>query len=183
MDVFEARDINLYAELCEEAYTRHFIYPRITEKEHFQLYQHPFREAYILVIRGTSLHDAFDIEADLALAINNTNTARFNEIRQWVKMLRSAYPNKELILIGHSLGGSIASVVGKEFGLESVSFNAGQPLLQSVPVNDKQIHFYNSEDIISNRNRTESEWNTKVVKATTNYHSVQNSNPIVAMTK
>lgn len=71
------------------------------------------------VVRGTEVTSPKDILEDLMLWIRKTN-AQAHDATQYYKKIASKYTN--MLFTGHSLGGSIAQLLNKYFGNESVCF-------------------------------------------------------------
>jgi hypothetical protein len=84
----------------------------------------------IVAFKGTVPSMASDLTADLSLALNNIPTQAYEALR--LTALWSAhFPRARKFLVGHSLGGAIAQVVGVRTGFKFVTFNAPGMLEQS----------------------------------------------------
>ena len=76
----------------------------------------------VIAYAGTdSLMDI--IHSDLAMGLKHLPIQNYEAIRLYEKV-RQQYPNAEIILTGHSLGGSLAQIVGAVYDVETVTFNA-----------------------------------------------------------
>lgn len=74
-----------------------------------------------LVIRGTELSDKDDFIADLSLLTRHLPTQAAQAL-SYFNSIKNKYPN--LIVTGHSLGGSIAQIIGTKQGNKTVTFSA-----------------------------------------------------------
>jgi len=80
----------------------------------------------VIAYRGTDINKNFkekikDIHNDISLwrqELPNQTTDAIN----FYKKLKGEYPNKNIVLTGHSLGGSLAQIVGSITGTKSVPF-------------------------------------------------------------
>jgi Ca2+-binding RTX toxin-like protein len=78
-----------------------------------------------LVSRGTEFSDPGDRRADLAIMAGRLPSAQLGEAQalfQWA--LESGVPREQITFVGHSLGGSLAQLMGAVHDLPAVSFNA-----------------------------------------------------------
>lgn len=77
--------------------------------------------------RGTSLKDASDLQADAALAFNVHNSDKsFKDAEDLYINARAKHKGKDVVLAGHSLGGSKSINVAKKHGVKkSYAFNPG----------------------------------------------------------
>lgn len=100
------------------------------------LYYDRQRGNYILSIAGTNVdgvkgtgRKAEDLITDAVLAMGGMNYAkmmpRYKQSQRELKKVREMIGDAELILTGHSLGGSLARSLGIEHDLESHSFAPG----------------------------------------------------------
>lgn len=104
----------------------------------------------IIAFRGTSTRK--DIISDIQLSVTGAQT--FQKIipsRELVEMFLNETDDSVLVQItGHSLGGAIARIVGNEFNLGVVTFNAAAPPSNPVDSNlFNQVHYHTVFDIIS----------------------------------
>lgn len=88
------------------------------------------RKLYI-VCRGTSLRDdpVGDLLSDTALFFGTIEfTPRFMELDNFIQPYLKQKQN--LVLIGHSLGGTLATEIGMKYTIESQTFNSGKSPMQ-----------------------------------------------------
>lgn len=77
--------------------------------------------------RGTA--NASDIATDAALAFGAENkTKRFRDSQNLLDSVIKKYGRENLVLTGHSLGGSIASTLGRKNDIEAHVFNPGSSI-------------------------------------------------------
>jgi putative lipase involved disintegration of autophagic bodies len=82
-------------------------------------------------IRGTQLNKGFkeaceDLTDDFFVANNNVSiTRRYKESEKRLNELQAKYPDYEIDLYGHSLGGAISYELGKRYNLTTHSFSTG----------------------------------------------------------
>lgn len=76
-----------------------------------------------VVIRGTDKWSATDIASDLTMKEKHL-PSQVIDAKELYNQVQSEYPDKNVVLAGHSLGGSVAQAVGAETGAETVTFNA-----------------------------------------------------------
>tara|TARA_R110000787_G_scaffold69043_1_gene154006 strand:+ start:1841 stop:4996 length:3156 start_codon:yes stop_codon:yes gene_type:complete len=87
---------------------------------------------YVISYRGTSKLQ--DLAVDVHIAVGRIeNTVRFEKASSLVdRLVKTIGPDKTIALTGHSLGGSLAYAVGQKKQLNSVHFNRGSGVLDSV---------------------------------------------------
>ena len=100
------------------------------------------------VIRGTEISSPKDLAEDAMLALRKTNT-QSHDAAQYYKRIAFKYPNT--IFTGHSLGGSIAQILNKYFGNETICFEPYGTEKRSGNV----INFGNIWDIVFMQNPNE----------------------------
>ena len=74
-------------------------------------------------IRGTELNDSKDIKNDLKMSIKVLPN-QYIDAQNFYEEIKKDFPNKEIVFTGHSLGGSLAQLMGNKTGCETVTFNA-----------------------------------------------------------
>lgn len=85
----------------------------LTNREHLTAYN-PFEKKLLFVPVGTQPSSMKDIITDVHLAVGNLkNTSRYKSDKQAFNAALNKYDEKEAILAGHSLGGTIASGIGR----------------------------------------------------------------------
>ena len=104
----------------------------------------------LFAIKGTdakaSVNGIRDGKADYALK-NNHIPAQYYHAAIYYKQIKSKY--KTIIFTGYSLGGSIAQMLGNEFGNETITFEAyGTGKMVSPKHKDKIINFGNIYDAV-----------------------------------
>ena len=109
----------------------------------------------IIAYRGTDEfifgNKASDLDDDFAMASSNMPEQAKDALETY-NTIKLAYPEKEITLTGHSLGGSLADIVAGLNGANAVTFNAygvGN-ILNDTAFNDKNIiNYVNTQDIIT----------------------------------
>ena len=89
-------------------------------------------EYVVLSFKGTDFSNIEDLKADASfLTPSGAATSEFKEYTysaaSILKYVYEMYPDADIILTGHSLGGAIAQVLGDVSGISAVSFNAPGP--------------------------------------------------------
>lgn len=128
----------------------------------------------ILAYRGTKLNDARDLRADVSIAFNlQKYDPEFKEAREIAKKVSSKYKGK-LSLTGHSLGGTKAIEVGKDYrNAKITAYNPGTGIVPLDPGNATVYHKY--FDPISSRIG----YNSKAtIKSSIGTHSLSGFAPI-----
>lgn len=106
---------------------------------HAELYYNEVTDTYVISFRGTESDDENDVETDKRIARNAVierfgENAEYEEIKQYEMALQIAkvineIPKEErgnlnIEVVGHSLGGGLASIVGLEACIDAKTFNA-----------------------------------------------------------
>jgi len=121
----------------------------------------------IIAYEGTTASSLMDWDANLSHALTNTVPKQYSEGLIFAEKILSEYPNHEIILTGHSLGGGIATFVGLSLGLKAYTFNpAGlwSSTISKIPEIDRSLitnfvvvgysdilgNLFQLEDIVSN---------------------------------
>jgi hypothetical protein len=103
-----------------------------------QVYYHPEKKKLLYNVSGT--HNLSDIATDaylLAGRLNKTN--RYKEADKTLKRAKEKYQPEHSTVTGHSLGGAIASKIGKPAD-RIVTYNSGATFGQRVRKNEEAIH-------------------------------------------
>ena len=77
----------------------------------------------VIAIRGTEITDTGDIKNDIQMASKNL-PSQYVDAKEFYNKIKSDFPNQKIGCTGHSLGGSLAQLLGNETGSETVTFNA-----------------------------------------------------------
>jgi hypothetical protein len=94
-----------------------------------QVYHHPESNKAIVAYRGTSLNSKSkwgDLGSDALLAIGLKGlSSRFKNAKKVAQATADKYGQDNVVLTGHSLGGSQALYANSKLGLETHGYNAG----------------------------------------------------------
>jgi hypothetical protein len=107
------------------------IYDGDLSDKYSSVYLDPKSKKIHMSIRGTQLNKGFkeafeDLTDDFFVATNNVSiTRRYKESEKRLKELQAKYPDYEINLYGHSLGGAVSYELGKAYNLTSHSFSTG----------------------------------------------------------
>jgi hypothetical protein len=116
----------------------------------------------VISYRGTVLTNPSDLLADTEILLGRDKIKvflndRFDEADNLYNKVKAEYPDKEIILTGHSLGSAEAIYVGTKNNTRSVSFNEGTSPLSALfsrfgsrETDKKQTVYITGKDIISN---------------------------------
>ena len=114
----------------------------------------------IISYRGTDPFNLSDdvsdlqILAGLPISKNFHLQGRFQEAQNKYNLVKSKYPNENIITTGHSLGGTQAYLIGKRNNINSYVFNAGSSPLDKFTgsfedtESNQSTHYYVTGDII-----------------------------------
>ena len=114
----------------------------------------------IISFRGTELDkdDNIDFKNDIAMALKNL-PGQFKCAKDFVKTIESnpKLKNKNITLTGHSLGGSLAQLIGAMYGYNTVTFNpyGTKNILDKYNLRYKEdniINYCNRHDVITTIN-------------------------------
>ena len=98
--------------------------PDLSDKYSITLFNDQDNEI-TLSVRGTKPSDIEDLYADYQILMNEERGPRFTREIDKMRNIQTKYPDYKHIVTGHSLGGNISYMLGKEFDIESHNFNAG----------------------------------------------------------
>ena len=85
-----------------------------------------------LAQRGTKPTDLQDLyqDAQIATGLFGENSLRSTEGAKTINNIRDRYKDVQITNTGHSLGGSTANVLGKQFNMNTIAFNQGSGITQ-----------------------------------------------------
>jgi len=168
----------------------------LTEKEYITAVN-PQDKKVVIAFKGTDPKNIYDDIADVEIGLGLAETpilsyipSRFNTAENIYKEVKNKYPDYEINLTGHSLGGTTARYIGDRYNEKAVVFSAGATPLE--PFLDKELgiapskaKFYLTDtlDVISNTSRL-TEHDVNIVKTKDAYrkyftgsHSIENYLP------
>lgn len=127
-------------------------------------------EKAILVIRGTEMHSHFkettkDILNDFQMGLKDLPSQMKDAEKAYLKIV-GVYGRKNVILTGHSLGGSEAQILGAKYGAETVTFGAyGVRNFNGIEINytDNITNYGNAQDGIFVKNIDNQIGKTKIL--------------------
>lgn len=170
----------------------------LTKKEYITAVN-PQDKKVVIAFKGTdaTLTNIYDDIADLEIGLGLAETpllsyipSRFNTAENIYKEVKNKYPDYEINLTGHSLGGTTARYVGDRYNEKAVVFSAGatplEPFLnKELGIAPSKAKFYLTDtlDVISNTSRL-TEHNVNIVRTKDTYrkyftgsHSIENYLP------
>lgn len=108
---------------------------------------------YIMIIRGTELKSGFnqgkkDVISDVEMGLQLLPRQMKDAEKAYLSAVRK-YGKENVILTGHSLGGSEAQILGAKYGVETVTFAAyGTKYLSGMEINytDNITNYGNAQD-------------------------------------
>ena len=144
----------------------------------------------VIAICGSNIISLKDIKNDVQMGLNRLPT-QYTDAHEFYQEIKRDFPNNEIIFTGHSLGGSLAQLMGNETGCETVTFNAygvGNLLKDNIKNIDNIRNYGNSQDLTFNKNIKNQIGKTYVInnnssndifignnnKKINDYHSIEN---------
>lgn len=130
----EKKEMDLMARLSKEAYNTDrknigdFIYQPYQSTKKRAFYFNPKTQEYIISQRGTDPKDLQDLNDDGLIAGGNLDRSRrYKEEKKFIEFLKKR-GNKNIKLVGHSLGGTLSKELARELDLPATVFSAGEGL-------------------------------------------------------
>lgn len=129
--------MDTYAQFAKSAYDDHseranvhrdYIYHQDKSTDEIGVWQNKIDNKFLVSARGTSLKKApiKDLSTDALVALGSTRLGtRYRDLDKKLKLLKSKVGEENIILTGHSLGGTLAREAGRSHGIEAHTFNAG----------------------------------------------------------
>jgi esterase/lipase len=168
----------------------------LTEKEYITAVN-PQDKKVVIAFKGTDPKNIYDDIADVEIGLGLAETpilsyipSRFNTAENIYKEVKNKFPDYEVNLTGHSLGGTTARYIGDRYNEKAVVFSAGatplEPFLnKELEIAPSKAKFYLTDtlDVISNTSRL-TEHDVNIVKTKDAYrkyftgsHSIENYLP------
>ncbi len=121
-----------------------------------------------MVTRGTS--DFKDVITDAKL-IFGYNDKRFNEPKEILNKVKKKYTDKNIDLLGHSLGAKIAETLGDDPQVKNI-ITLNKPttpkdLIKKTKINDKQYDIRTTSDLVSALQPLQTDKNDIIIKSDT----------------
>ena len=127
------------------------------------------------------------IQNNYNIAVGNKNKLkRVEEVEEHLKQLINKYGADNVTLTGHSLGGSVASIISRDMGLKAYVFNIGSSIMDDeTAVNTNLTHYTTNNikkgiiDVLSVSSTLRDDYTTYIVnkKQGVNTHSIDNFLP------
>ena len=78
----------------------------------------------VISIRGTDLTSSQDLSNDFGMWKNHKIPSQYVDAINYYNEIQKTFPSSKIVFTGHSLGGSLAQLMGNLTGNETVTFNA-----------------------------------------------------------
>ena len=78
----------------------------------------------VISMRGTDLTSSKDLSNDFGMWKNHKIPSQYIDAINYYNEVQKTFPNSKIVFTGHSLGGSLAQLMGNLTGNETVTFNA-----------------------------------------------------------
>jgi len=112
-----------------------YVYDHELSNKEDAVYHNPKDNKLLIAYRGTANLD--DAKTDASLAFGELrNTKRYDRSENTYHKAKSKYNGSNTTLVGHSLGGSLASAIGRDSD-SIISFNKGNGLIPSTATKTK----------------------------------------------
>ncbi len=197
-DNYFSGNVNETQKMIDDYNIGYNIVEDLTKKEYITAVN-PQDKKVVIAFKGTdpTLTNIYDDIADLEIGLGLAETpllsyipSRFNTAENIYKEVKNKYPDYEINLTGHSLGGTTARYVGDRYNEKAVVFSAGatplEPFLnKELEIAPSKAKFYLTDtlDVISNTSRL-TEHNVNIVRTKDTYrkyftgsHSIENYLP------
>lgn len=89
----------------------------------------------VIAYRGTNVHNPSDLVADAHILFGTHHlnwSSRFKEAEDVYQKSTKRYPDREVVVTGHSLGGAQSMKIAKDHGLEGHHFNPGMSVADAL---------------------------------------------------
>lgn len=117
---------------------------RLSTKEH-QIYFNP--ESRVLLMSITGTHNIYDIATDIMLAFGKLkDTDRFKDARKALRSAKEVYAPRKTVIVGHSLGGTIAQYIA---GGDDIVFTYNKAVTVGQKTRANESAFRTRGDLIS----------------------------------
>jgi dienelactone hydrolase len=119
------------------------------EEQSVYMKRSPNGLTYVIAFRGTSrMHDTRTV-VNLVLG-SLLRTPRFRRDLAFIEKLQRRRPGARIVLVGHSLGGRLASEIAKIVGVKAVTFNEARGFKDIGKAdNNKNVYRYRTRSDIS----------------------------------
>lgn len=133
-------DVKTYARITATAYNNHNDRPEVIDGyEYFEplstdriaVYKNDFE--VVMASRGTVLSYT-DVRNDLRILVGESfgpDNERVRELVQYGQIIQDTFPNHSLVVVGHSLGATLANTVSDMLNARGYLFNIGSSPYQS----------------------------------------------------
>lgn len=134
-------------------------YDRDISKKRSAVYVNEDNKEVTLALRGTVPSNIRDLGSDVKILLDDTlnkttnqfkNSQYMKDARKALKRVKSKYPNYEITIVGHSLGGRGSIQLSKEHkNIDSVTFNSGGGNFTKNQIPKTDTHYRAPTDPIS----------------------------------
>lgn len=122
-----------------------YVYDHELSNHNQQVYYNPEKKKLITSVAGT--HNWSDVGTDIYLAAGKLKkTNRYKEAHSTLRKAKAKYNPSESSVVGHSLGGAIASRIGQKED-KIITYNKGATIGEKKRKNETHIH--TTGDIVS----------------------------------
>lgn len=126
MNLFSLSDLARFCDLAYSAPSERPLVGTTVLRNDPHVWCFVFNHAAYVFFRGTDTRDLSDLSLDARIVAGNLHQSdRVQEYNEFVQRLISVFDRNTVFLSGHSLGGTIAYLLGSQNQVTSVSFNPG----------------------------------------------------------